>query len=631
MDLPKQLSIFLHLLSTSTKLYRVPRLPAMFDPPEKTAVHGTFMRYVTIYISAIGSFLFVFVLTIGANIWHLRDVFSGREKDNVPKNNDGSEKYRPKQPYPDMKNLRITKDLRYYALQLGLDLEEYDITTEDGYILPLHRLVDPNELEDERARRAPILLQHGLLSASGAWLAPGANSLPYYFLEQGYDVWMGNNRCEFRPRHATIKGNLMHSEDFWDWDIRVFAAYDLPCIIDNVLCRKPHHDKLYLVGHSQGCTQTILLLRNPKLKAHHNKINHFFALAPAIFPGLLFHHRSFIKFIHNRSPTSYNLIFGRGVFCGFLGWCRKRIGTTKLYLTLSYQMFKYLFGWNIRNNYMDNKVQHIQFVMNVSYISSKLMSWWLSYSVEEGFLNQLQSKEAYETGQNYAFTPISTAEANDEEKVIGLGRIDSSDPAFTRTQEQQDIPVSDEKTFFPYKFEWFAFNKPKEVTPISIFICGNDFLVDGKRLASHMTHYERRLYKEGGNLKVIELPTYNHLDVIWAQDCIGEIGHEVDREIKVVEKTNSTLERKVNSLGEKLQGNETENEAAASRSSNMKDSQEAVVGEETPRTDGVTQEETQGEQQTAESNAKVEDTDKEVATPLVTLDPSKHKKDTANT
>lgn len=159
MDLPKQLSIFLHLLSTSTKLYRVPRLPAMFDPPEKTAVHGTFMRYVTIYISAIGSFLFVFVLTIGANIWHLRDVFSGREKDNVPKNNDGSEKYRPKQPYPDMKNLKITKDLRYYALQLGLDLEEYDITTEDGYILPLHRLVDPNELEDERARRAPILFQ----------------------------------------------------------------------------------------------------------------------------------------------------------------------------------------------------------------------------------------------------------------------------------------------------------------------------------------------------------------------------------------------------------------------------------------------------------------------------------------
>lgn len=502
----------------------------MFEPPEKKASHGVFMRHVVLVTSGLLSFIFVVVLTTGANIWHLRDVFSGREKNNVPKDNNGSEKYRPQQPYPDMKKLKVTRDLRYYAQQLGLDLEEYDITTKDGYILPLHRLVDPAESEAERDRKTPILLQHGLLSASGAWLAPGRNSLPYYFIHQGFDVWLGNNRCEFKPRHATLKGNLMHNEEFWDWDIRVFAAFDLPCIIDNVLSRKPNHEQLYLVGHSQGCTQSFLLFRNPALAEYHRKIIHFFALAPAIFPGLLFHDRSFIKFIHNRSPTAYKLIFGKGVFIGFLGWSRRYIGTTKLYSVLSYQMFKYLFGWNIRNNYKDKKVQHIQFVMNVSYISAKLMSWWLSYSVEEGFLNQLQSKEAYANGDNYAFTPVSTNE--DEEKQIGT-LLPNLDRSYSRTQEQQDIPVSDEKTFFPYKFEWFSFNrKPEDVTPMTIFICGEDYLVDGRRLASHMTHYERRLYKEGQNLKVYNLPTYNHLDVIWAQDCIGEIGIEVAKEIK---------------------------------------------------------------------------------------------------
>lgn len=508
----------------------------MFDPPKKSAYHGTFMKYVIIYTSGVLSFIFVVVLAIGANIWHLRDIFSGREKNNIPKNNNGSEKYRPVQPYPDMKKLKVTLDLRYYAKQLGLDLVEYDITTEDGYILPLHRLIDPSETESVRNNKPPILLQHGLLSASGAWLAPGANSLPYYFLKQGYDVWMGNNRCEFRPRHATMKGNLMHNEEFWDWDVRVFARYDLPCIIDNVLSKKPNHDKLCLVGHSQGCTQTFLLLRNPDLAKYHAKIAHFFALAPAIFPGQLFHDRSFIKFIHNRSPTTYNLIFGRGVFCGLLGWSRKWLGTTKFFLILSYQMFKYLFGWSIRNNYMDSKVRHIQFLMNVSYISSKLMFWWLSYSVEEGFSNQLQPKEAYENGDNYAFTPVATLQ-EDEEKDVGLQRTGTLDRTYTRTKEQQEIPVSDEKTFFPYKFEWFAFNKPENVVPILLFICGEDYLVDGRRLASHMIHYERRLYKEGLNLKVFELPTYNHLDVIWAQDCIGTIGHEVTKEVNQEEST----------------------------------------------------------------------------------------------
>ncbi|KAF3988266.1 hypothetical protein FT663_03472 [Candidozyma haemuli var. vulneris] len=529
----------------------------MLNPPEKKTSHGTFMRYVVILTSGFLSFIFVVVLTTGANIWHLRDVFSGREKNNVPKNNDGTEKYRPKQPYPDMKKLKITRDVSYYAKQLGLELQEYDITTEDGYILPLHRLVDPSESEEDRNGKVPILLQHGLLSASGAWLAPGANSLPYYFVHQGFDVWLGNNRCEFKPRHATLKGNLMHNEEFWDWDIRVFAAYDLPCIIDNVLSRKPNHDKLYLVGHSQGCTQSVLLLRNPELAEYHKKIIHFFALAPAIFPGSLFHDRSFIKFIHNRSPTAYKLIFGRGVFIGFLGWARKNIGTTRLYSIISYQMFKYLFGWNIRNNYKDKKVQHIQFVMNVSYISAKLMSWWLSYSVEEGFSNQLQSKEAYADGSNYAFTPVSTNEADDEEKQIALSRTGTLDRTFTRTQEQQDIPVTDEKTFFPYKFEWFAFNKkPEDVTPISLFICGEDYLVDGRRLASHMTHYERRLYKEGKNLKVFDLPTYNHLDVIWAQDCIGSIGHEVTKQIKSNETPQELTETSSKAVEEKLVSSE---------------------------------------------------------------------------
>lgn len=518
-----------------------------FTAPEKHAQHGTFMRQLVIISSAIGSFLFVLVLSIGASIYHLRDVVSGREKQNAPKKENDVPNYKVREPYPDMKNLKVTSSLRYYALQLGLDLEEFTITTADGYVLTLHHLIDPKESISLRHAKKPILLQHGLLSCSGAWLTPGQNSLPFYFWEQGYDVWMGNNRCGFEPKHTYYEGNLMHNEEFWDWDVRAFATYDLPCIIDNVLAHKPEHYKLVLVAHLQGCTQTFLMLRNSELKKYHQKIEYFFALAPAIFPGSLFHDRSFIKFIHHRHPKSYTAIFGSCCFVTILGFARKWIGTTRVFSTLSYQMFKYLFGWNINNCYHNNKILHIQFLFNVTYVSSKLMSWWLSYSVEEGFSNQLQPKSDYQDGSNFAFTPVNTKQealptplgdgettqsTTDAEKTkqslsIVLGKADTLAAA-----PEPQLELDDSKTFFPYKDEWFSFNEPHELVPMIAFVCGQDFLVDGQRLATHMRHYERRFYKEGQNLDIVDLPDYNHLDVIWSLNTIGKIGMVINEKIK---------------------------------------------------------------------------------------------------
>ncbi|EEQ38398.1 putative sterol esterase [Clavispora lusitaniae] len=528
-----------------------------FDPPEKKARHAAVSRHFHIFCSAIGSFLFLVSLLFGAIIYHIRDLVSGREKQNAPKKDNSVSNYTVREPFPDMKNLKVTKDLRYYALQLGLDLEEYQIITKDGYGLSLHRLIDPKDTEEKRNNRKPCLLQHGLLSCSGAWLTPGQNSLPFYFLEQGYDVWMGNNRCGFEPKHEHYSGNLMHNEEFWDWDIRSLASFDLPCIMDNVLSHKPNHDKLVLVGHSQGCTQSFLMLRNSKFTEYHKKIEKFFALAPAIFPGSMFHDRTFIKFIHNRSPRAYDAIFGICCFMKILGTTRKLIGTTRLFATLSYQMFKYLFGWGINNCHPDKKLLRIQFLFNVSYVSSRLMSWWLSYSVEEGFSNQLQPKEAFQTGLNYAFTPVNS---NENVLVVDADEADIPHSEASATEQEKSsepqgnsadleksspdkkvipkpltktVPLTDDsKTFFPYKETWFDFNDPEELVPMVLFIAGSDFLVDGERLATHMCHYERHFYKEGENLKVVRIPEFNHLDVIWSSNVIGQIGMVIEEELK---------------------------------------------------------------------------------------------------
>lgn len=498
-----------------------------FTPPEKHNLHNTFIRYLYIISSFIGSLCFVNSLTIGAVFYHLRQKMNGEEKFNEPAVDNSTSRYTPREPYPDLKSMKATKDMRYYALHLDLDLEEHTIITKDGYVLTLHRLIDPKESSELRDLKKPILLQHGLLSCSGAYITSGKNSLSYYFWEQGYDVWLGNNRSWFEARHEFFEGNLMHSEEYWDWDIRELAYFDLPCIIENVLTHKPNHEQLILVGHLQGCTQTFLMLRNGNLSHIHRKIEYFFPLAPAIFPGKLFHERSFIKFIHNRKVLSYKLIFGCCSFLRNLSLARYYLASTSLFGALSYMMFKYLFGWTGKKWGRNKKIWHFHFVFNVTYVSNKLMNWWLSDWVQEGFSNQLQSKEVYDHNLNYAFTPVNSHNEETEEPK--------------QNQQKPHIETKDDsKTYFPYKNHWFDFCKPEDVIPMLMFICDLDYLVDGKRLATHMRHYETGYYQEGYNLDIVELDDYSHLDVVWADDLIGRIGMVIMDKLKEIEKNSNS-------------------------------------------------------------------------------------------
>ncbi|ABN66846.2 predicted protein [Scheffersomyces stipitis CBS 6054] len=471
-------------------------------PTEKVARHGAVSKYLILLVAWLGSGLFATVLCIGAVFYHLWHKITGEEKFNVP----GEEEYKangyvPRKAFANLENMKPSKDLRYYALELGLDLEEYSITTEDGYVLTLHHLIDPKETVLSRQTKKPILLQHGLLSCSGAYLTTGRNSLAYYLQEEGYDVWMGNNRSWFEPKHTYLEGNLLHNEEYWDWDIRELAYYDLPAIIENVLSHKPHHEKLVLVGHSQGCCQSFLLLKNGNLSAFHDKIEYFFPLAPAVFPGVSFHDRGFIRFIHNRGPLAYKLWFGCCSFMRTLSQVRFYLATTRFYGFMTYVMFKFLFGWTAKKWGKNKKVWHFCFIFNVTYVSAKLMNWWLSFYIEDGFSNQVRPRKDYKTGANYKFVE--------------------------NTQETEKEKAS--KTFFPFKQSWFDYSET--TVPMVIFVGDEDYLVDGKRLVTHMRHYEPK-YEEGRNLDIVEIEGYNHVDVVWAEDLIGIIGMVITKKLK---------------------------------------------------------------------------------------------------
>ncbi|ODV82007.1 alpha/beta-hydrolase [Suhomyces tanzawaensis NRRL Y-17324] len=471
-------------------------------PKEKLVRHGPFKAFVLRVISFFGATWFVGTMSIGALFYHLYQLITGQEKG--ASGSPAANGYLPRKAFPNLEKMKPTLDLRYYVLELGLDLEEYAITTEDGFVLPLHRVIDPKETAEQRNARKPVLLQHGLLSCSGGYITSGTNSMAYYLTEMGYDVWLGNNRSHFEPKHSYFEGNLFHNELYWEWDIRNLAYYDLPCIIDNVLAHKPSHEQLVLVGHSQGCTQTFLMLKNGNLKRYHDKIEHFFPLAPAVFPGVLFLERWFLRFLHNRGRLAFKAIFGLCAFLKVLGTARNNMGTTSIFHFNAYILYKFLFGWSAKKWSQSDKVRHYNALFNCTFVSAKLMNWWLSYYVEEGFSNQVLPHSDYKSGKNYAVlppnTPIITARGTD-----------------------------DSKSFFPFTKSWFS--DADVNVPIHIFAGDGDHLVDGKRLITHMRNYEPN-YQEGKNLQVTELDDYDHCDFIWAEDLNGRISVVIHQELE---------------------------------------------------------------------------------------------------
>jgi lysosomal acid lipase/cholesteryl ester hydrolase len=67
----------------------------------------------------------------------------------------------------------------------GYPVEVHETTTEDGYILQMHRIPHgvANGPGPGQGTKTPIYLQHGLLCSSADWVIPGpGKGLGRYFL-----------------------------------------------------------------------------------------------------------------------------------------------------------------------------------------------------------------------------------------------------------------------------------------------------------------------------------------------------------------------------------------------------------------------------------------------------------------
>jgi len=435
-------------------------------------------------------------------------------------------------------------DPGYYARRVGLDVEIFDVETEDGFIIELWHVFNPREYrpvspaahgprgpdvfettksdpmfgEAERAfpagnKKYPVLMIHGLLQSAGAYCCTDDDSLAFYLAKSGYDVWLGNNRCGFNPRHTLLD---YADPRMWSWNIRQMGVLDLPALISRVLS-ETGFEKLGLVCHSQGTTQTLVALAKEQRPDIGEKISVFCALAPAAYAGPLIG-KAYFKFMRMINPNFFRCVFGIHAFIPFMMRMHKLL-PAKLYGAMGYRVFSFLFNWTDTRWEIDLRDRMFQFAP--VYVSAESMRWWLGRECfakqkcilatrEEGRMEDEEDEEEDEVIRRYYDGErTDTEKSPDRSGEERSGRNHSNLP-------HQDRDKSEERG----KYAWYN----EQFPPLAMWVAGNDDLVDGRRLLRRFDR-GREPHVKVVHKKIIE--GYEHLDVIWAMDVIEKVGKEV--------------------------------------------------------------------------------------------------------
>ncbi|XP_026482357.1 lipase 3-like [Ctenocephalides felis] len=168
----------------------------------------------------------------------------------------------------------------------GYPSEIHHVQTSDGYILELHRVPHAKERPDS-VTKGVAFLQPGLLASSAGFVVSGDKSLGLYLSELGYDVWLGNARGNtYSRKHISFSPA---QAAFWQFSWNEIGNFDVPAMIDYVL-NATGEEKLHLIGHSQGCTDSVVMAADRP--EYNSKLKSFQALAPPIFlkhePNIIF-------------------------------------------------------------------------------------------------------------------------------------------------------------------------------------------------------------------------------------------------------------------------------------------------------------------------------------------------------
>ena len=429
---------------------------------------------------------------------------------------------------------KLMCDPAYYARRVGLDIEEFKVQTEDGFIITLWHIYNPLEYtplsEEERRhrkpevfesdenddkakcraqyrgkRRYPVLMMHGLLQCSGSYCTNDDDSLAFFLAKSGYDVWLGNNRCGLTPEHKLLQTG---DPRFWAWNIRQMGVLDLPALVSRVLA-ETRFPTLGLVCHSQGTTETFVALAKEQRPDLGAKISVFCALAPAVYAGPLIG-KAYFKFMRLISPAMFRVVFGLHAFIPFMMTMHARL-PARLYGAMGYRVFSFLFNWT--DDRWDRGLRDRLFQFAPVYVSAESMRWWLG---RECFAKHKCILATREEGRQ------EDLEDEEEDELHQLANHDDQGPMHPAGADADGVPttagVKDPKD--RGRLAWYDERAP----PFAFWIAGSDELVDGRRLLKRFQH-GREPHVRLVHAKIIE--EYEHLDVLWAMDVIEKVGLEL--------------------------------------------------------------------------------------------------------
>ncbi|KAL9121465.1 MAG: hypothetical protein Q9187_001977 [Circinaria calcarea] len=420
-------------------------------------------------------------------------------------------------------------DVAYYARRVGLDVEEFKVLTEDGFVLTLWHVYHPKEYTpascERRAyrqpevfpeghvaagqthgatgsqypsgkKRYPVLLVHGLLQSAGAYCCNDDDSLAFYLCKSGYDVWLGNNRCGFEPEHQLLE---YPDPRMWAWNIRQMGVMDLPALISRVLS-ETGFEKLGLVCHSQGTTEAFVALAKEQRPDLGSKISVFCALAPAVYAGPLIG-KMYLKFMRIISTRMFRVFFGIHAFIPFMMTMHSLL-PGNFYGALGYRAFSFLFNWT--DERWDQGLRDRFFQFAPVYVSAESMRWWLG-------------RECFAT-QKCILATREEAEQEDEEDEDGEENYCVHERIHPTEKSGDDSKGSPTRSIG--RTAWYD----EQIPPIALWIGGSDELVDGRRLLRRFER-GREPFVRIVHSKIIE--EYEHLDFLWALSASYTVHAEI--------------------------------------------------------------------------------------------------------
>ncbi|KAJ8591616.1 alpha/beta-hydrolase [Rhizopogon salebrosus TDB-379] len=297
--------------------------------------------------------------------------------------------------------IRKANDFGELCQYWGYTHEEHVLLTKDGYLLGLHRL--PTKRWQRKRNpgtstgKPVVYLHHGLLMNSEVWvcLTDAERCLPFVLAEQGFDVWMGNNRG-----NKYSKKSVHHdpnSVKFWDYSLDDFAWHDIPDSINYILDITKSNSLSY-GGFSQGTAQAFAALSiHPQLN---EKVNVFIALAPAMSPAGLA--TPIVDGLMKASPTLVYLFFGRrAILSSAATW--QAILYPPIFASVIDTSLRFLFNWDNHNiSYLQKIAAYAHLY---SFASVKSVVHWFQIMRESAFQMYDDDVSAFGSSVGRAYRP----------------------------------------------------------------------------------------------------------------------------------------------------------------------------------------------------------------------------------